>query len=134
MKEYINRPHLPKLPYDMSTKMQEAFMTLNLLRDDPELIIENLLEVCRSRFFIDTKEPELPMKSNTMHRFTSYSFGVIKFTNGVEIVDECIADIRRIKNQRCFEWSNILENTAFDRVTTFAHRFVDKKRFKKDVE
>ena len=40
-------------PYDMNHKVQEAFMTLNLLRVEPELMIDKYLEPMRGRFIED---------------------------------------------------------------------------------
>ena len=64
-------------PIDLDPKLQEAFMTLNLLRDEPKYIIEKILEPAKSRFFQDHNKPYIPYKSNTIHRFNTYSYGPI---------------------------------------------------------
>ena len=64
-------------------------MTLNIMNDDPEYLINNLLLPARERFI-----PDGPKR----YRFKSYSFGVIPSKNGPAIVDEAIDYIRKINN------------------------------------
>ena len=53
-KEYItNRKHLPMPFDDVNPKVQEIFMTLNLIRDDPEYMVDNYILPMKMRFIED---------------------------------------------------------------------------------
>jgi hypothetical protein len=42
--EYLkNRHYLPRPPSNLIPRLKEAFMTINILRDDPSYIINNVL-------------------------------------------------------------------------------------------
>ena len=60
--------------------MQEAFMAVNILQDDPDYLINNLLLPAKERFIQDDKR----------FRFNSYSFGTIYTKTGPSIIDEAI--------------------------------------------
>ncbi len=54
VQEYLEeRPYLPLPADDTKPTIQEAFMTLNIMNDDPEYLINNLLLPAKNRFFPD---------------------------------------------------------------------------------
>ena len=58
-------------------------MAVNILRDDPQYIIDNILRPAKDRFFLDKNQ----------WRFSTYSYGVIQMKNGPELVDEAIEEL-----------------------------------------
>lgn len=60
-------------------------MAVNLMKDDPHYLVENVLEPARERFFQD---------KDGHWRFTSYSFGVVKLKeDGLKILEEAIEEV-----------------------------------------
>ena len=48
-----NRQHLPLPPPDCGQTMQEAYMTMSIMFDEPEFFINEILIPARERFFSD---------------------------------------------------------------------------------
>ena len=83
MKEYtMNRTHLPLPPADIDPKIQEAFMTINILRDDPYYIIDNCLIPLKNRFIDDPIQPHHLATAFPRYKLNSFTFGAIKTHNG----------------------------------------------------
>jgi len=92
VKEYVKRRHLPAPPLEAPPQVQEAFMSLNILKDDPELFIEGVLEPLKTRFSEDFTRSLTRGKRN--YQYCSFSFGTVQSINGPALVDELIQQIR----------------------------------------
>eukprot|EP00347_Sterkiella_histriomuscorum_P020064 403339239 len=136
MQEYLtNRIHLPLPPDDLNPKMQEAFITLNLLRDDPEYIIQNMLIPLKGRYIDDPIKPPYLAKNNAKYKLFTYSYGTIKMKNGPEVVDELIRDIRREgKIHRPLVWSNILAECAQIRLHPLSKKLLNKNDIDQEIK
>lgn len=63
------------------------FMTLNLLRDDPEYMIGHYILPMKLRFIEDQIRPPYLASQFAKFKFSTFSFGPIKMKNGPESVD-----------------------------------------------
>ena len=77
-------------------------MGVNILRDDPQYIIDNILRPAKDRFFLDKNQ----------WRFSTYSYGVIQMNNGPELVDEAIEELQASGGIGFLEWDTALQYQA----------------------
>jgi len=70
-------------------------MTLNLLRDDPDYIIDNVLHPLKLRIF---QEKHRVVGKKAQYKYNSFTFGLIGHMNSPSIIDELIADIKSLKD------------------------------------
>lgn len=115
-----NCQHLPQPPRNADKHQQEAFMTLNLLKDEPAYMADNIFLPAKERFF----------KQGTRWRFNTYSCGVIDVRDGPEIVDEAIQDLEEAyqRHPLAIEWNHVLEMCCQDKLQEIASSFLDVKR------
>lgn len=107
-------------------------MALNILKDDPDYLIENMLLPAKERFF---KEVDWENKK-TKWRFSTFSFGTISLKESPEIVDECIRDIEKAKKmhgQNKIKWDDVLEMGSADRAKELTNKLIDMKQMRKST-
>ena len=93
-------------------------MTVNLMKADPDYLIDNLLIPAKARFF----------KSGNNWLFSTYSFGVIPSKLGPALIDEAIDFVKQVKPNHQVKWNYALEFTSEERLSSIANKFIDSKR------
>lgn len=65
-------------------------MTLNLIRDDPLFMLENVIIPLKNRIF---EEKKRVIGFKKQFYYNSFSFGTIKLKNGFDSINDLIEDL-----------------------------------------
>ena len=100
-------------------------MSLNILKDDPDYLINNILVPAKDRFF----------KEGNKWRFPTYSFGVIDVKEGPALIDQAILDLQISNKLRPspIEWNPVLEMCCRDKLQEVTKQYIDIKHLQKSL-